>query len=107
MLVVSLQCTGGFACGATPVARGPRHWGQNCKPAEAGAVGKGSAPAQGSSIQTNNAELNRTGRMLTSFLTGQPITCQSGCSKGIANAQGQPRNPRGPPKLDIDRRIEG
>ncbi len=25
---VSLQCIGGSASGATPVARGPRHWGQ-------------------------------------------------------------------------------
>src|SRR5205085_10840233 len=38
MLLVSLQLSGGSACGATPVPRGPRHWGQNSSPCESAAA---------------------------------------------------------------------
>jgi hypothetical protein len=38
MFLVSLHTLGGFALRETPLAWGPRHWGQNCSPAVSAVV---------------------------------------------------------------------
>src|SRR5712671_4863303 len=63
MLLVSLQWTGGFARGATPLANGPRHCGQLSGAAALALEPASSAGADGADRQART-RIRRSGRVM-------------------------------------------